>query len=190
MTQPLRLLPSSPSLVPELETPDLLLRGPRVTDLPEAAAIAADPAFYRYLGNKPQTEEDTWRRMLGQQGHWSLLGFGAWAIEEKATGYYLGTVGFFDFQRDLTPFLKGTLEAGWVLAPRAHGRGYASQAVQAALDWAEPRFPTARITCIIDPDNAASLAVARKFGFREFARTTYHAEPIVLLERNSTEDRA
>ncbi|MET4107079.1 GNAT family N-acetyltransferase [Hymenobacter sp. UYP22] len=185
MMPPLTLLNTPAVTVPELETPDLLLRGPRVSDLPEFTALANDPAFYRFLGNKPQSEEDVWRRMLGQLGHWALLGYGAWAIEEKASGRYCGSVGFFDNQRDLTPSLKGTLEAGWTIAPRLHGRGYASQAIQAALAWIEPRFPQARLTCIIDPDNVASLNVARKFGFHEFARTTYHNEPIVLLERTT-----
>ncbi|RSK47041.1 GNAT family N-acetyltransferase [Hymenobacter rigui] len=183
MTHPLSLLTAAPLLVPLLETPDLLLRAPLATDLPEFTALANDPAFYRFLGNKPQTEEEVWRRMLGQLGHWAMFGYGAWSIEEKATGRYCGSVGFFDFQRDLTPSLKGTLEAGWTIAPRLHGRGYATQAIQAALDWITPRFPAERITCIIDPDNIASLAVARKFGFSEFARATYHNAPIVLLER-------
>ncbi|TGD82630.1 GNAT family N-acetyltransferase [Hymenobacter wooponensis] len=186
MTQPLRLPATPPAAVPQLETQDLLLRGPRITDLPEFAAMAADPDFYRYVGGKPQTEEDAWRRLLAQQGHWTLLGYGAWSVEEKATGRFIGTVGFFDFQRDLTPSIKGTLEAGWALAPRIHGRGYASQAVRAALQWADEHFPTARMTCIIDPDNAASLKVAYKFGFQEFARATYYNEPILLLERPRT----
>jgi RimJ/RimL family protein N-acetyltransferase len=181
---PFLSLPANPAaLVPRLETPDLWLRAPLPTDLPEFTALANDPAFYRFLGNKPQTEEDVWRRMLGQLGHWAMFGYGAWSIEEKATGRYCGSVGFFDFRRNLTPSLKGTLEAGWTIAPRLHGRGYASQAVQAALIWIEPRFPQARLTCIIDPDNVASLKVARKFGFQEFARTMYHNAPIVLLER-------
>ncbi|QJX47901.1 GNAT family N-acetyltransferase [Hymenobacter taeanensis] len=184
MTHPLSLLPAPSAVVPQLETPDLLLRGPRITDLPEFASMAADPDFYRYVGAKPQTEEDAWRRLLAQQGHWTLLGYGAWSVEEKATGRFIGTVGFFDFQRDLTPSIKGTLEAGWALAPRIHGRGYASQAVEAALQWADAHFPTARMTCIIDPDNVASLKVASKFGFQEIARTTYHDGPVLLLERS------
>ena len=170
-------------LVPVLETADLRLRAPQPTDLPEAATMHADPAFYRFLGNKPNSEEEVWRRMLAQVGHWAMLGYGAWAIEEKTTGCYLGTVGFFDFQRDLTPSLKGELEAGWVLAPHAHGRGYASQALQATLAWAEAHLPADRITCIIDPDNAASLRLAQKFGFQEFALTTYHNSTVILLER-------
>lgn len=184
MIPPISLLATPYAGVPVLETPDLLLRGPRVTDLPEFAAIVTDPDFYRYVGGKPQTEEDAWRRLLAQQGHWTLMGYGAWSVEEKATGRFIGTVGFFDFQRDLTPSIKGTLEAGWALAPRIHGRGYASQAVQAALQWADVHFPTSRMTCIIDPGNAASLKVAYKFGFQQFAQTSYHDEPILLLERH------
>ncbi|OWP62981.1 GNAT family N-acetyltransferase [Hymenobacter amundsenii] len=185
MTPLLTLLDAPLALVPQLETPDLLLRAPLPSDLPEFTAISNDPAFYRFLGNKPQTEEEVWRRMMGQLGHWAMFGYGAWTIEEKATGSFLGSVGFFDFQRDLTPSLKGTLETGWTIAPRAHGRGYATQALQAALAWVEPRFPAARLTAIIDPANVASLAVARKFHFHEFARATYHHEPIVLLERTT-----
>ncbi|MCB2379439.1 GNAT family N-acetyltransferase [Hymenobacter sp. BT635] len=183
MKPPLSLLATPASVVPLLETADLLLRGPRPSDLPAAAAMHADPAFYRFLGNKPHSPEDVWRRLLGQLGHWAMLGYGSWSIEEKATGEYIGTVGFFDFQRDLTPSISGTPEAGWVLSPRVHGRGYASQALQAALGWAEANMPAERLTCIIDPDNVASLRLAGKFGFQEFARTTYHDEPIMLLER-------
>jgi hypothetical protein len=51
------------------------------------------------------------------------------------------------------------------------------------LAWVEPRFPTARLTCIIDPENVASLSLARKFSFHEFSRAVYHNAPIVLLER-------
>lgn len=180
---PLSLLPAPLALVPALETADLRLRAPQPTDLPAATAMHADPAFYRFLGNKPQTEEDVWRRMLGQLGHWAMLGYGAWAIEEKATGHYIGTVGFFDFQRNLTPSLKGIPEAGWVLSPHVHGRGYASQALAAALAWADKHIPANRITCIIDPENVASLRLAQKFGFQEFTRTTYLGDTIVMLER-------
>ncbi|RAK66129.1 GNAT family N-acetyltransferase [Hymenobacter edaphi] len=173
----------APAAIPRLETPDLLLRGPRPDDLLEAAALHQDPAFYRYLGNQPNDEETVWRRILGQQGLWAMLGYGSWSVEEKATGRFIGTTGFFDYQRDLTPSLKGTPEAGWVFAPRVHGRGFASQALQVALAWADEHLPAPRTACIIDPDNAASLRLAHKFGYREYARSPYHGSDIVLLER-------
>ena len=183
-------MPASPLLpaqtltqIPVLETERLLLRGHRREDLSEYAAMWTDPAFFRYLGGKPLSEEDVWRKMLCQQGHWSLAGYGYWAVEEKSTGRFIGCVGFSDFYRDLTPSIKGIPEVGWVLAPRVHGQGYATEAVQAALTWAEQLFQWPQTACIIDPENVASLAVARKFGYRELAHTTYRGEPIVVLSR-------
>lgn len=78
---------------------------------------------------------------------------------------------------------------GWVLAPHAHGQGYASEAVAAALDWGDAHFRGGRIVCLIHPDNAASLRVAAKFNFREYARPTYKDAPGVLLARPGPEPR-
>ena len=69
------------------------------------------------------------------------------------------------------------------MAKAAHGKGYATEAVRAALTWGDANLANKRFTCIIDPGNTASLGVARKTGFVEFARTTYHNEPIVMLEQ-------
>ncbi|WP_410503442.1 hypothetical protein [Hymenobacter sp. AT01-02] len=53
------------------------------------------------------------------------------------------------------------------------------------LAWGDAHFTQDRTVCIIDPDNTASLRVAAKFGYHEYARTTYQEKLIVLLERPS-----
>jgi RimJ/RimL family protein N-acetyltransferase len=70
-----------------------------------------------------------------------------------------------------------------VLAPWAHGQGFAGEAVTAVLAWADGVLRAPRTVCIIDPDNAASLRVAARAGFREVTRTTYKGGPTVLFER-------
>jgi len=55
--------------------------------------------------------------------------------------------------------------------------------MRAALAWADIEKPAMRMTCIIHPDNAASMRLAEKLGFMEFARTRYHDGPIVVMER-------
>lgn len=172
-----------PTLVPALQTERLLLRAFRREDLPGFTALHQQPEFYRHLGGKPLSEEDTWRRILTQLGHWALLGYGYWALEERATGRFCGAVGLAEYQRGLTPSIDGVPEAGWVLDPRLHGQGYAAEAVTAALAWADAHLAAPRTVCIIDPENAPSLRLAARYGYREIARPTYHNEPIVLLER-------
>ena len=143
----------------------------------------ADPRVIRYIGDKPLTEEESWTKFLRYVGHWSLLGFGYWVTEEKATGNFIGEIGFADYKRDLQPSLKGVPEIGWVLASQAHGKGYATEAVRAITAWSDVHFGRARTACIIAPENAPSIRVAMKCGYREFQRTSYRGQPTVMFVR-------
>ncbi len=87
-----------------------------------------------------------------------------------------------DARRDLAG-LKDIPEAGWALMPHAAGRGLATEAMSAALDWADAQLSAEHTGCIIDPGNAASLRVASKLGYVEAGRPDFRGEPIVLLHR-------
>lgn len=169
--------------IPTLETGRLRLRAYRADDFDSHAALWADPAVTRFIGAHPITREQAWTRFLRYAGSWQMLGFGFWAVEEKTTGHFLGEAGFHDMKRELTPSLDGTLETGWAFMPEAQGKGIATETVGAVLAWGGAAYPGRRVTCIINPDNAASRRVAEKSGFREFGRTTYHGAPVVLFER-------
>jgi RimJ/RimL family protein N-acetyltransferase len=169
--------------VPEIETVRLRLRAHQAGDHAACTAIWSDPAVTRYIGGQPFTAEEVWKRLLQYRGLWSLLGYGYWAIEEKASGRYVGDVGFADFARELQPSLRGMLECGWVLAPQAHGQGYASEAVAAIAAWADAQLPGRRVVCIIAPENRASIRVAEKAGFRLWQPSTYHDSPTLVFSR-------
>jgi RimJ/RimL family protein N-acetyltransferase len=169
-------------MIPQLETERLILRAHRIDDFAECAMMWGDPAVTRYIGGQPFTAEEVWSRLLRYVGHWHLLGFGYWIIHERASGLFVGEVGFADFHREISPQLDAP-EIGWALATWAHGRGLATEAVRAALAWADAHLSTSRTVCLIDPDNTPSLRVAQKCGFREWQRTTYKGSPTVLYER-------
>jgi RimJ/RimL family protein N-acetyltransferase len=170
------------SRAPVIETARLILRGQQVADLDAFAAMWGDPEVTRFIGGKPATREEAWIRLLRNIGHWEEIGFGPWMVCEKATGRMVGDIGFGNFQRTIDPPFGDTPEIGWVMSPAAHGKGYASEAIAAALAWGDAHFEGDRTVCIIDPANGASLRVAEKAGFKEFGRTHYRSE-IVLLER-------
>jgi len=169
--------------VPVIETERLKLRGYSVDDYPAFLAMSRLPEFYRFLTPEPMPPEEVWKTLLRSAGHWALLGFGFWAIEEKATGEYIGNTGFLNLKRDLEPSLGDAPEIGWVIAPSTHGKGYATEAATAVLAWGQQHFGPVRTVCIIDPENEASLRVAAKLGYREYARAPYHGKTLVLLER-------
>jgi RimJ/RimL family protein N-acetyltransferase len=160
------------------------MRVPGLGDFGDCAAMWGNPEVTRHIGGgRPVSEEEVWARLHRYVGHWVLLGFGFWIVREKATGAFVGEVGWADFRRALDPPLGGTPEIGWVLSPAVHGRGYATEAARAALAWADARFGSGRRVCLIAPENVRSLRVAEKCGFHERARTTYKGEQAVVLER-------
>jgi RimJ/RimL family protein N-acetyltransferase len=169
--------------IPILETARLELRPHCLDDFPHCAAMWADPRVTQYIGGKPLTEEEAWTKFLRYAGHWRLLGFGYWAIEEKATGNFVGELGFADYKRELQPSLNGTPEIGWVLASRAHGKGYATEGVRAALAWGDVHFQSARTACIIAPENLASIRVAEKCGYQDPQPASYKGKPVLMFVR-------
>jgi RimJ/RimL family protein N-acetyltransferase len=168
---------------PTLETERLILRAHRLDDFEPGAAMWGDEAVARFIGGKPFAPDEVWARMMRYPGHWSLLGFGYWALEEKATGRFVGEAGLLNLKRPIEPPFDDAPEAGWVLAPAAQGGGYATEAMTRALAWADEHLAPARTVCMISPENTPSLRVAEKLGFQEYVRTAYKGSPTVLLER-------
>jgi RimJ/RimL family protein N-acetyltransferase len=171
--------------IPTLTTERLILRPHRLDDFDAVAALWSDPEVVRFIGGVPSTREQSWSRLLRYKGSWHFLGFGFWAIEERASGSFIGEAGFLEARRDIVPSIEETLETGWVLDPAAHGKGYATEALKAMIEWGVAHFPSRRMTCIIAPENSASIRVAIKLEFEEVVRTTYLGSDVALFERNS-----
>jgi RimJ/RimL family protein N-acetyltransferase len=174
---------ATPLPVPILETERLHLRGHRPEDYADCRALWADPQVTRHIGGRPFTGEEVWNRLLRYTGHWFWQGYGFWAITEKATGCFVGEAGFADFKREMQPPLAGAPEAGWVLAPPFWGRGYATEAVRAIVDWGKGRFGAARTVCLIAPAHLTSIRVAQKCGFVAAGQAIYQGAPTLVFER-------
>jgi len=176
-------MPHAGRTTPVLETERTLLRAHRLEDFEAYAAMWAEPSVYRFIGGKARTSEESWQRFLRHAGLWSLIGYGFWAVEDRETGRFIGEAGFHDLKRDIEPSIEGVPEAGWGLVGAMHGKGLATEVVSRVMAWGDATFGAARTVCIIDPDNAGSLKVAAKCGYREVLRTAYHGQPTILLER-------
>ena len=172
-------------MIPRVETPRLVLRGHTLADFAAHAAERADPAVMRHMGKGDLlSEEEAFKGFLSIAGHWALVGYGNWAVEEKASGARIGTIGFADKKRPREHPASGAPEMGWLLASSAHGKGYATEAVQAALGWARGFFGAGqRVVCVVSTDNFASIRVAGKNGFRQFATASRYGLGRLVFER-------
>ena len=161
--------------VPELLTPRLRLRGFRQDDLDAYAAMVADPEVMRFLADgRPLSRFEAWRQMAMFAGHWALRGFGVWAVEERASGAFIGRVGCFE------PEGWPGFEIAYTLARPAWGRGYAREAAAASLDHARRVLGRTAIVSVIRPDNAASIRVATSLGAAPAETVEFFGGPAVL----------
>lgn len=145
--------------IPRLTTDRLILRGFEPGDADAYAAMMADPAVTQFLGDgEPLGRADAWRQLALVIGHWTLRGFGLWAVEEKATGAFVGRVGCFE------PDGWPQFELGYVLARPAWGRGYATESARCALGYAHDVLARKRVVSFIQPRNLASIRVAERLG--------------------------
>lgn len=146
-------------MIPTIETERLILRELRQSDFDAYAEMMADPEVVRYLADgKPFTRSDAWRQLAMFAGHWQLRGFGVWAVEEKATGNFIGRIGCFD------PEGWPAFEIAYTLRRSAWGKGYASEGAAAALHYARTVLGKRGITSVIRVGNAGSINVATKLG--------------------------
>ncbi|MDX2103392.1 MAG: GNAT family N-acetyltransferase [Alphaproteobacteria bacterium] len=172
---------------PILTSDRLRLRGHRAEDWPDVTALWADPVVVRHISGTPSTPTESWARLLRYRGLWPLLGYGYWAVEERATGRYLGDLGFADFKRTTTPSIAGIAEAGWAFLPAAHGQGFAREALTLALGWAathlttHPSFGGVRALALIATDNHPSHRLAERCGFTVRTTVAWRDETVPLL---------
>jgi RimJ/RimL family protein N-acetyltransferase len=153
----------------------LSLRMFRESDLDAYAEMCGDRDVMRYIGDgHALTRAEAWRHMALVLGHWHLRGFGLWAVEERATGCFVGRVGC--WQPEGWP----GLEIGWALRRRYWGRGYATEAALATLNYVFVDLKQSHVISLIDADNGPSIAVATRVGMQLEGHTQVMDHPVLI----------
>lgn len=144
---------------PTLETERLILRLPQAGDFERFAELSADADATRFIGGV-LGRAAAWRKFLVMPGAWAIQGFAMFSVIDKASDRWIGQLG--PWQPEGWP---GT-EVGWAFHPDAWGRGLATEAGRAALDYAFDVLGWDEVIHSIHPDNAASQALAQRLGSR------------------------
>ncbi len=92
-------------------------------------------------------------------------GFYTWAVIEKQTKQVIGDVGFKGRPNDL-----GAIDIGYGLAESARGKGLATEAVLAMVEWAFSKPEVRRVSAESLHGNAASTCILQKIGMRQMLR--------------------
>jgi ribosomal-protein-alanine N-acetyltransferase len=157
---------------PTIETERLILRPFRDDDLDAYTEMLQTPEV-RASFHLPVDvgRELAWSAMAAGVGQWELRGTGQWAAVARATGAFLGRAGMHHPERDDWP----GIEIGWAFHPRHWGKGYATEAGSAAVEYAFAHHDVDALYSVILPENKRSQAVAQRLGFTLFeTRITSH----------------
>ena len=146
-----------------IETERLLLRLPVADDAEPFLEIHQDPGVIARqqvtLTAPPGGIEVGARNVDRMLRHWDTLGYGQWAVVERATARVIGCVGFQHPE-------SAEVELGWIMRRSRWGNGFATEAARAAIDWAWRTGTLDYVMSLIGKDNPASIRVATKIGQR------------------------
>jgi [ribosomal protein S5]-alanine N-acetyltransferase len=141
---------------PTLNTDKVVLRPITVTDAPALYAVHRDPETHRFWSGPAHTsEEETARNIATTLQREDVQ---VWAITTDG-GIALGRTGLIHLR-------EGVGEIGIILRRDLHGQGLASAALGLVMDYAFGGVGLHRLTADIDPDNAGSLSLFLRAGFK------------------------
>ena len=155
-----------------IETDRLRLRMFRPEDLNDFAALLRDPEVMRYVEDgKPKDRAVAEKALHSIIAHWQRHGFGRWAVEEKASGEFVGFGGLRS--------LSGTPEVVYHFAKAHWGKGFATELARTSLSYGFDEHRFARIVAIANPENAASIHVMQKLGMHLEMETSHYGIEVV-----------
>jgi RimJ/RimL family protein N-acetyltransferase len=167
--------------IPTLTTERVVLRPFVPADLDELVVIHAEESFWWYPRRAAMTAEETRGFLTTVLQRYQDDGFGIEALIERATGRMIGWAGL--AVPHFLPEILPAVEVGWRLSGPHRGRGLATEAGRAALEYG---FTTAGLDCIVslyEPENVASGRVMERLGFTHRVTTIGpRSEDVAVME--------
>lgn len=171
----------------ELVTDRTVLRRWRDDDLDAFAEITAQPEVMRYIRDgRVLDRSGTAERIEAFQRHWEEHGFGLFALVLRETGELAGFTGL--AVPTFLPEVMPAVEIGWRLGKRHWGRGLATEAARAVVEYARTEVGLKRLVSIHQVGNDASARVMIKLGMsleRETVEPT-HGRPVRVYAMDLT----
>lgn len=158
-------MPQNPSPV-LVETERLLLREITIDDAADLFEMDADPAVHRYIHNQPlQRIEEQYTMIDTIQQQYKDFGIARWAVVDKLSGECLGWAGLKYYTEPLNGH-QHFYELGYRFKQKHWGKGYATEAARAAIQYGFNERAAPCLYAITDIDNQGSRNVLSKLGFR------------------------
>jgi len=166
-------------LPPQIITDRLILRPLVSGDKAQAIALLMSPEFMTYSPSGPLNEKSAETRFYELMDHFAENGFAKFAMLLRSTGELIGYCG----AELCTIDGQETVEMGFRLEKHWRGRGFATEAAKAYLNWYDTHFAD-DVIAFTEPNNQASIHVLQKLGFVEVRASRYAKTDVIVFQRN------
>jgi ribosomal-protein-alanine N-acetyltransferase len=156
-----------------IETPRLILRPfDPVADVADFQRIYGDPLTMEHM-NGAKSPEAARLSVERKAARWRTQGYGLWCVVLRQSGAAIGHCGL-----DLLEPL-GEVECAYLIDRPHWGRGLATEAVRASLEFGFSHLGLRRIIAISEPENPASMAVMARAGMHREDEVTVWGRPFI-----------
>ena len=164
-----------------IETERLILRQLTIEDAEGLSSIYSNPLTIRFMGKGSASVEEVRGHIQKHiENYYNVYGFGLWAAVLRENNSLVGRCGL------LYQEIEGTkdLELAYLLDSNYWGKGLATEAAQSIVKIGFDRYKFNRIIAVINPQNIASIRVAKKVGmnyereipnFKDFGAVSLYA---------------
>lgn len=166
------------------ETPRLIIRTFTADDVKLIYDLCKDPEVVKYLGEEPLTSKEQAHEVLNRkiiENQYNKYGFGRWAVHLKKNGTFIGWCGLKNED--------GEIDLGYRFKKKFWGKGYATEAAKAVLDYGFETLKLEKIHAKAMEENRASLAVMQNSGMRYAGKQEFHTHPGIRYEITADEWR-
>ncbi|URO01379.1 GNAT family N-acetyltransferase [Leclercia adecarboxylata] len=163
----------------DLETPRLKLEPYDDSHYEGLRVMDSDAGVMRYITRGiVKTPEETWEGIRRVQARWKKYNYSWWAIKEKSSGVIVGAACL----QHLANVDGAPLEIGWRLVPEHNGKGFATEAAHAIVDYAAEQVGATYLVAVADPENIPSQRVMQRLGMSYKAIEQHYDVPCVVYE--------
>jgi len=148
-----------------IETERLILREIETTDEAALFDLESDPEVHKYVGKKPVENIELIKMVIAFiRQQYQDNGIGRWAVVEKSSQRFIGWAGLKLFTDEVNGH-NDFYELGYRFMTGYWGKGYATEAAKAIVDYGFNQLKLTEIYAMTDPENKASKQVLKKTGF-------------------------
>ena len=151
-----------------IETERLFLRPLNIFDFHNFKQLDMDPEVRSFFPEGPLSIDQVLPELERYIYEWETLGFGIFAVIEKASHQFIGRAGFAQLD-------SGIVEMGYLFFKECWGKGFATEVAIAILKWAETNVPIDRIVGFAPKKHIASWKVLEKIGMT-FYKTDFYQD--------------